>query len=337
MNPILEDLDASDRRLLRRRAMPTFVPLMLATLAKSAFSDPAWVFEAKLDGQRSLLWRRRSTVRLITRNEKDRTSHYPDLVEAILGHEAAPMVADGEIVAFHGDVTSFSRLQERMQNSRPTARQVAAVPVVFYLFDLMWFDGYDLSALPLLARKSVLRRAIVFGDTIRFSEHLDEEGEVAFRAACEKGWEGLIAKRASAPYTHGRSKDWLKFKCVNEQEFVVLGWTDPHGARSGLGALLVGYYDDGELRFGGKVGTGFGERELAMLTGRLTPLERADPPVADAKGLSMKGVHWVRPELVAQVGFGEWTPDGKLRHPRYLGLRDDKRPKQVVRERASGT
>jgi DNA ligase D-like protein (predicted ligase) len=337
MHPILEELEARERRLLRRRAMPRFTPLMLATLAKHAFSDPAWVFEAKLDGQRSLLWRRRSTIRLITRNEKDRTSHYPDLVEAVGRKDTASLIADGEIVAFRGDVTSFARLQERMQNARPSAAQIAAVPVFFYLFDLLWFDGFDLSALPLIARKSVLRRAIAFEDPIRFSEHLDEDGEVAFRAACEKGWEGLIAKRASAPYIHARSTDWLKFKCVNEQEFVVLGWTDPHGARSGLGALLVGYHEDGELRFGGKVGTGFGERELAMLRRRLIPLERSAPPVADTKGLSTKGVHWVKPELVAQVGFGEWTPDGKLRHPRYLGLRDDKRPEQVVREGASAS
>jgi bifunctional non-homologous end joining protein LigD len=334
MHPILEHLDAGERRLIRRRAMPAFTPLMLATLAKEAFSDPGWVFEAKLDGQRSLLWRRGSTVRLITRNEKDRTSHYPDLVEAVGRVETAPLIADGEIVAFRGDVTSFARLQERMQNARPNARQVAAVPVLFYLFDLIWFDGYDLSPLPLLARKSILRQAIAFEDPIRYSEHLDEEGEAAFRAACEKGWEGLIAKRAASAYTHARSSDWLKFKCVAEQEFVVLGWTDPHGARSGLGALLVGYHEDGELRFGGKVGTGFGERELAMLRGRLGPLERSSAPVVDTKGLTMKGVHWVRPELVAQVGFSEWTPDGKLRHPRYIGLRDDKRPDQVVRERA---
>ncbi|HEV3475077.1 MAG TPA: non-homologous end-joining DNA ligase [Actinomycetota bacterium] len=336
MHPILEGLDPSERRLLRRRAMPTFTPLMLATLAKQAFSDPAWVFEPKLDGQRSLLWKRRSTVRLITRNEKDRTSHYPDLVEAVRKEDGPALIADGEIVAFLGEVTSFSRLQERMQNSRPSAAQVAAVPVAFYLFDLIWFDGYDLSALPLLARKSALRQAILFQDPIRFSEHLEEEGELAFRAACEKGWEGLIAKRAAAPYTHARSRDWLKFKCVNEQEFVVVGWTDPHGARSGLGALLVGYYEDGELRFGGKVGTGFDARELTMLTSRLARLEQPASPVAETKGLTRKGVHWVRPELVAQVGFSEWTPDGKLRHPRYKGLRDDKRPEQVVRERAQG-
>lgn len=314
--------------------MPDFVQPMLATLAKDAFSDPAWVFEAKLDGQRSLLWRRRSTVRLITRNQKDRTSHYPDLVEAARRHGSPALIADGEIVAFHGDVTSFARLQERMQIARPSAAQVAAVPVVFTLFDLIWFDGYDLSALPLLTRKSVLRSALVFEDPIRYSEHLDEDGETAFRAACERGWEGLIAKRAASPYTHARSRDWLKLKCVNEQEFVVLGWTEPKGSRSRLGALLVGYHEEGDLRYGGKVGTGFGERELAMLAGRLRPLEQPTPPVVDTKGLTRKGVHWVRPKLVAQIAFGEWTPDGRLRHPRYIGLRDDKRPEQVVRERA---
>jgi DNA ligase D-like protein (predicted ligase) len=270
---------------------------------------------------------------LITRNEKDRTSHYPDLTEAILRDETSPLIADGEIVAFDGDLTSFSRLQARMQNARPTTVQVVAVPVYFYLFDLIWFDGYDLSALPLHARKSLLREAFAFDDPIRFSEHLDEDGESAFRAACEKGWEGLVAKRAASPYAHARSKDWLKFKCSNEQEFIVIGWTEPRGARSGLGALLVGYYEDGDLRFGGKVGTGFNEQELQRLSARLRRLERSTSPLRDTKGIAMKGVHWVRPQLVAQVGFAEWTPDGKLRHPRYLGLRDDKSPAQVVRER----
>jgi DNA ligase D-like protein (predicted ligase) len=333
MDP-LDVLDPADRTLLRKAAMPTFTPPMLATLTKHVFSDPAWVYEPKLDGQRSLLWRRGDTVRLLTRNEKDYTSHYPDLARAILGNDSAPLIADGEIVAFDGDVTSFSMLQNRMGNARPTSGQAVAVPVYFYLFDLIWFDGYDLSALPLTARKAILRGAIAFADPLRFSEHLDEDGETAFHAACEKGWEGLVAKRAASPYTHARSKDWLKFKCVNEQEVIVIGWTDPKGGRSGLGALLVGYHYDGELRFGGKVGTGFNEQELARLSARLAPLERRTSPLADTKGIQVKGTHWVEPELVAQVGFTEWTPDGKLRHPRYLGLRDDKSPADVVRERA---
>jgi DNA ligase D-like protein (predicted ligase) len=334
MDPALERLDPGDRKLLRLSAMPAFTQPMLATLTKQVFSDPDWVYEPKLDGQRSLLWRRGKTVRLLTRNEKDRTAHYPDLSAAIARDETPPLIADGEIVAFDGDVTSFSRLQGRMQNARPNAANVAAVPVYFYLFDLIWFDGYDLSALPLVARKSVLRTAIGFQDPIRFSEHLDEDGEVAFKAACAKGWEGLVAKRAASPYTHARSKDWLKFKCSNEQEFIVIGWTEPRGSRSGLGALLVGYHEGDTLQFGGKVGTGFNEQELTRLSAKLRRLERSTSPLVDTKGIATKGVHWVRPQLVAQVGFAEWTPDGKLRHPRYLGLRDDKSADQIVRERA---
>ncbi len=237
-------------------------------------------------------------------------------------------------MAFDGDRTSFSRLQERMQNAHPSAAQVAAQPVVYYLFDLLWFDGADLTGEPLTARKEALRTAVAFGEPIVYSDHLEEDGVLAFRAACERGLEGLIAKRASSPYTPGRSRDWQKFKCVLEQEFVVLGWTDPQGSRSGIGALMVGYHEDGELRFGGKVGTGFNQRELDRLSAKLRRLERSTPPLADTAGAPRKGVHWVRPQLVTQVGFGEWTPDGKLRHPRYLGLRDDKSAADVVRERS---
>jgi bifunctional non-homologous end joining protein LigD len=318
---------------LRRRAMPRWVPPMLATLSKEVFSDPAWIYEIKLDGQRSLLFRRGPSTRLVTRNQKDRTSHYPELVEAFDQAPDADLIADGEIVAFEGPRTSFSRLQNRMGNARPTPQQVRAVPVHMVIFDLLWFEGYDLSALPLLARKEVLRRAFTFRDPLRYSDHIEADGEPAYRAACEQGLEGLIAKRADSPYTHGRSRDWLKFKCVNEQEFVVVGWTDPQGSRSGIGALLVGYHEGPELRFAGKVGTGFGRDELDRLARLLSSLERADSPVSRTAGLPRKGIHWVGPELVAQVGFSEWTPDGKLRHPRYLGLRDDKEPGQVVRER----
>jgi bifunctional non-homologous end joining protein LigD len=322
-----------DRTRLRRTPMPRWTPPMLATLSKDVFSDPGWVYEVKLDGQRSLVFRKGTSLRLMTRNAKDRTSHYPDLVDALEAAAAADLIADGEIVAFDGERTSFSRLQERMQNPRPSARQVEDVPVFLFLFDLLWFDGYDLSRLPLLARKRALRSAITFGEKLRFSDHIREDGVELFHAACERGLEGLIAKRADSPYTPGRSRNWLKFKCVQEQELVIVGWTDPQGARQGIGALLVGYHEGHDLRFAGKVGTGFSERVLRELHRRLAPLEQTDPPVSPSKGLPKKGVHWVRPELVAQIGFSEWTDDGKLRHPRYLGLRDDKRPDEVVRER----
>jgi DNA ligase D-like protein (predicted ligase) len=313
--------------------MPQWIQPMLATLSKDVFSDPAWIYEVKLDGQRSLLFRSGSSIRLMTRNQKDYTSHYPDLVSAIEGAAGADLIADGEIVAFDGPRTSFSRLQARMGNARPSAQQIGDVPVYYALFDLLWFDGYDLSGLPLVARKEALHRAFAFDDPLRYSDHIETDGEPAYRAACEQELEGLIAKRAAAPYVGGRSREWLKFKCVNEQEFVVVGWTDPRGSRSGIGALLVGYYEGPELRFAGKVGTGFGHAELERLARLLAPLEQPDPPVTPTPGLPRLGVHWVRPELVAQAGFSEWTGDGKLRHPRYLGLRDDKEPRQVIRER----
>jgi DNA ligase D-like protein (predicted ligase) len=320
----------SDR--LRRRATPRWLSPMLATLSGDVFSNPAWVYEVKLDGQRSLLFRKGSSIRLMTRNQKDRTSHYPELVEGIEGAAVADLVADGEIVAFDGERTSFSRLQARMGNPRPTSGEMRAIPVRMVIFDLLWFGGYDLTALPLVARKDVLRHAFTFDDPIGYSEHIEGDGEPAYRAACQQGLEGLIAKRSDSPYTSGRSRDWLKFKCVNEQEFVVVGWTDPKGSRAGIGALLVGYHDASELRFAGKVGTGFGQAELARLARLLRSMEQVDPPVTRTLGLPRKGIHWVRPELVAQVGFSEWTEDGKLRHPRYLGLRDDKHAHQVTRE-----
>jgi len=306
---------------------------MLATLTDHAFSDPAWIYETKLDGQRSLLFREDDAIRLMTRNRKDRTSHYPDLEGAARRAIGADLIADGEIVAFDGPRTSFSRLQGRMQNARPSAGLVAAQPVIYYLFDLLWVDGDDLRGLPLTERKDRLRDAIDFADPLRYSDHLEEDGELALRAACEQGLEGLIAKRSASPYVAGRSREWLKFKCVLEQEFVVIGWTDPQRSRTGIGALLVGYQQDGTLRYAGKVGTGFNQRELDRLAGMLTKLERATSPLSDTTAVQKKGVHWVRPKLVAQVGFGEWTPDGKLRHPRYLGLRDDKAAAEVVRER----
>jgi len=312
--------------------MPEWIAPMLATLTDRAFSDPAWIYETKLDGQRSLLFRRGDAIRLMTRNRKDRTSHYPDLERAARGAIDVDLIADGEIVVFDGDRTSFSRLQGRMQNARPSAALVAAEPVIYYLFDLLWIDGQDVTKLPLTERKDRLRRAIGFADPLRYSDHLEEDGELALRLACEQGLEGLIAKRATSPYVAGRSKEWLKFKCVLEQEFVVVGWTDPQRSRTGIGALLVGYHADGALRYAGKVGTGFNQRELDRLSAKLTRLERTTSPLADTTGVQKSGVHWARPELVAQVGFGEWTPEGKLRHPRYLGLRDDKAPAEVVRE-----
>jgi bifunctional non-homologous end joining protein LigD len=219
-----------------------------------------------------------------------------------------------------------------MQLSDPQAARRTGVPVYLYVFDLPRHEGEDLRELPLRKRKARLRRALSFHDRVRFTPHRNERGEEMFREACAKGLEGVIAKRADSAYRSGRSRDWLKFKCHAEQEIVIGGFTAPKGSRTEFGALLVGYYEDGRLRYAGKVGTGFGRDTLERLGRRLRELEQGESPFVDAHPVP-RGTRWVRPELVAQVAFGEWTRDGRLRHPRYLGLRDDKPARDVVRER----
>jgi DNA ligase D-like protein (predicted ligase) len=242
---------------------------------------------------------------------------------------------DGEIVAFEGRVTSFSRLQRRMQLTDPEAARRTGVEVFLYVFDLVHLAGHDTRELPLRVRKSLLRRALSFHGPVRYVTHRNAAGRESFRDACERGLEGIIGKRADSSYRSARSRDWLKFKCIAEQELVIGGFTAPKGTRTDFGALLVGYYDDGKLRYAGKVGTGFDQRTLQNLGSRLRELERSAPPFADEVKPRPAGVRWVRPELVAQIAFGEWTRDGRLRQPRYLGLREDKPARQVVRERAS--
>lgn len=308
---------------------------MLATLTDEPFSDPDWVFERKLDGVRCLAFRDRSPVRLLSRNRKTLNDTYPELAEALERQPAQRFIVDGEIVAFKGRVSSFERLQGRLGLADPARARASGIPVFYYLFDLLWLDGYDTTGLPLRDRKRLLRAAIGFSGPIRYSEHRDGEGEKLYQEACARGLEGVIAKRAASLYVHRRSPDWLKFKCVAEQELVVGGWTDPEGARTGFGALLVGYYDDGALVYAGKVGTGYDDATLSQLGARLRRLTRAHSPFARGNPPS-RATHWVQPTLVAQIGFTEWTRDGKLRHPRFLGLRDDKPARDVVRERSAG-
>jgi DNA ligase D-like protein (predicted ligase) len=303
---------------------------MKAKLTDRPFSDPNWVFERKLDGIRATVRREGGEVTLTSRTGNDLTSAYPELVEALEAEPAAEFVADGEIVAFDGSRTSFERLQGRMGIHDPRLARMTGIRVYLYLFDLLEFEGHDLTGLPLRKRKAALRRAFSFHGPVRYTPHRNERGEELFEQACAKGWEGLIAKRADSPYRHGRSGDWLKLKCSFEQELVIGGFTPPQGSRKRFGALLVGYYEDGELRYAGKVGTGFSERTLAELGDKLEALEISNCPFA-RDGLPRQA-RWVEPRLVAQIAFGEWTRDGKLRHPRYLGLREDKPAAEVVRE-----
>ncbi|MEV4267764.1 non-homologous end-joining DNA ligase [Kribbella sp. NPDC049584] len=329
MNELLDDLPPGVRARLRP-GQAEWVPPMLATLTEDRFSDPGWLYERKLDGERCLIYRSNNAADLYSRNRKQLNNSYPELVEAIAAQQGE-FVADGEIVAFQGNSTSFARLQPRMQVSDPDAARRSGVAVYLYLFDLLHLAGHDLTGLELRQRKALLRKAIAYHGPLRYTPHRNTEGESYWKHACRQGWEGVIAKRADAPYAQGRSRDWLKFKCAAEQEFVIGGYTDPQGTRIGFGALLIGYYERGQLRYAGKVGTGYDQRTLTQLGQQLEALERDEPAFTGGK-LPRLRVHWVEPRLVAQVGFTEWTRDGQLRHPRFQGLRRDKAPLDVVRE-----
>jgi DNA ligase D-like protein (predicted ligase) len=311
--------------------VPDWQSPTLATLTDERFSDPDWIFERKLDGVRGLAFRDRDRIRLLSRNRLSLNNTYPEIVEALAQQKTSGFVMDGEIVAFQGRRTSFARLQGRSGITDPTAARAAGIPVFYYVFDLLNVDGEDITGRPLLQRKRLLRNTFSFDDPLRFTTHRVKDGESAYRAACERGDEGVIAKLAESTYESGRSRHWLKFKCSRDQEFVVVGYTAPKGSRVGLGALLLGYYDGADLLYAGKVGTGFDDATLRTLHEQLARIGQTISPITKGS-VREPAAHWVRPKLVAQVAFGEWTRDGKLRHPRYLGLRSDKSPDEVVRE-----
>jgi DNA ligase D-like protein (predicted ligase) len=296
---------------------------MKAVLSGTPFSDPDWIFERKLDGIRAIAIKDDSGVSVMSRTAHRMNDQFPELVRALEKEASDDFIVDGEIVAFENGITSFARLQQRAREH---------VPVFLYAFDLPRHEGEDLRPLPLRERKARLRRGLDFHGPIRFNPHRNgEHGEELYREACRKGLEGVIAKRADSPYFGGRSRDWLKLKCHAEQELVIGGFTAPKGSREEFGALLVGYYDAGVLRYAGKVGTGFAQETLRTLGTRMRELEQDKSPFEPFKPIP-PGTRWLRPELVAQIAFSEWTRDGRLRHPRYIGLREDKPAREVVRE-----
>ncbi len=289
-------------------SFPEWLVPMAATLTDRRFTGPEWTFERKLDGIRMLAFKQGSDVRLRSRNQLPLDGSYRAVADAIRQLPVGDAIFDGEATGAWG-------------------RQGDAD---YHVFDVLWLDGRDLTALPLEVR----RRAL---DAIEFRPPVSRVGELRDAApwerACAEGWEGVIAKRRDSIYEHRRSPHWLKMKCEESQELVVGGFTDPQGVRVGLGALLVGYFEKPDFCFAGKVGTGFDTSMLRDLRARLDRLEIPAPPFTKGKGLPRKGAHWVRPEVVVQVAFIEWTGHGKLRHPRFLGLRNDKSAADVVRER----
>ncbi|MEV5776561.1 non-homologous end-joining DNA ligase [Streptomyces antimycoticus] len=335
MSDPLWALSPAERRLLRPvthgHGLEGREP-MLATLTHERFSDERWLYERKLDGERCVAVREGGRVDLFSRNGLSAASAYPELIDALTERATVDWVLDGEVVAFEHGRTSFARLQPRMHVSSPEQARRTGVTVYYYLFDVQAIGDHDVTALPLRRRKSLLRPLLTWSDPLRLTAYRYRDGETYYRDACAHGWEGLIAKRVDSSYQHGRSRDWLKLKCERRQELVIGGWTDPRRTRPGLGALLLGYFSDGDLVYAGKVGTGFDTRTLEALARQLTELRTPTCPFTRGAPPTGSGVNWARPELVAEIAFTEWTAEGRLRHPRFLGLRRDKPAREVVRE-----
>lgn len=333
MKKTLESVKQHPGRHAKRIKIPQWIKPMLATLTKTYFSDPQWIYEEKFDGIRALAYKSNKKVTLYSRNKQIMNDAYPEIVEALAKQKEKSFIIDGEIVALKHKVSSFEKLQQRMKLSNAEEERETRVKVYYYVFDLLYLDGHEATKLPLLDRKKLLQTMLTFNDTVRFTEHIENKGLPFFKQACKKGWEGIIAKQKDSPYIGKRSRDWLKFKCIAEQELVIGGYTDPAGSRIGFGALLLGYYKNGKLHYAGKVGTGFTEETLTNLSKKMKVLEQKKCPFTTDSSLPRKNIHWLKPTLVAQIAFAEWTSYNKLRQPRFLGLRFDKKAKDVVQEK----
>jgi len=288
---------------------PEWLEPMAATLTADRFGGEGWTFERKLDGIRMLAFKRGANVRLLSRNQLVLTGGYPKVAAAIAALPIEDAILDGEATGAWG-------------------RQGRAD---YHVFDVLWLNGRNVTGLPLAERRQLLE-SIPFPLPLARVQPLP--GPEPWARACREGWEGVIAKRLDSPYEHRRSKHWLKMKCEASQELVVGGFTDPQGKRVGLGALLLGYFEGDDFVFAGKVGTGLDTRLLTDLRQRLDPLRVPSPPFTKGTGLPRLRMHWVKPKVVVQVAFTEWTSHGKLRHPRLLGVRLDKAAREVTRERA---
>jgi ATP-dependent DNA ligase len=283
-----------------KSSFPEWVEPMAATLTQERFAGPEWIFEQKFDGIRLIAYKRDGNVQLFSRNRLPQTC--PAVARAIAALSARELILDGEI--------TWDRSS------------------TYHVFDILWMDGSDLTSLPLEERRAILHSLPLASPLAPVQAIGDAE---PWQRAAREGWEGVIAKRRGSRYEQRRSPHWLKMKCEASQELAVGGFTDPQGARVGLGALLVGYYDGDDFVFAGKIGTGFDTRILLDLRRRLDAIAVPAPPFTRATGLPRRA-HWVRPEIVVQVAFIEWTVHGKLRHPRLIGVRFDKNAREVVRE-----
>lgn len=316
----------------RKAPMPEHIRVALATLADAPFSDPGWLFEIKWDGGRTLSALRDGKVQLWSRSQRDVTREYPELSQLAANVDAGAAWLDGEVVALDSEGRSdFQKLQLRFSVQKPSAQLLEQVPVVYYVFDLLYFDGYDIRNVPLIERKALLKEVLREDSRVRYSDHVLEKGKELFEVAVEKHLEGIVAKKISSPYPAGRTSAWLKIKLDQDIDAVVGGWTDPRGTREYFGALLVGLYEAGKLEYIGSVGTGFSHEVQQKLWPQLQNLRVSECPF-EAEPSTREQAYWVKPELVARVRFAGWTEARHLRAPRFLGLQEDRDPKECTFE-----
>ncbi len=312
---------------------------MLATLVDEPFSNDEWIYETKWDGFRAVCFVKNGSARFVSRNQLDMTHQYPELVGVGGQVDAKEAILDGEIVALdHDGMPRFQLLQPRVGRRKKSDIEalLGKAKIVYFVFDLLYVDGHDLMSCSVVERKAALERILRPASFIKFSEHIVGDGE-AFFAQIEKfRLEGMMAKRIASHYVQRRSSDWLKIKTVERSEVVVAGYTAPRGSRSHFGALVVGLYRDKELHYVAHVGGGFNQKTLAGIHKLMQPLRTRQSPFVDTPKTN-EPVQWLKPKLVAEVKFSEWTADGHLRHPVFIGLREDKRPDQCRFEPQRGT
>jgi bifunctional non-homologous end joining protein LigD len=310
----------------RASRMPDVIHPMLATLVDDPFSHLEWIFETKWDGFRSVCFVKNGTARFMSRNQIDMTAQYPELADVGKQVESKRAILDGEIVALDQDgLPRFQLLQPRVGRKSGLQALRGRGKIVYYVFDLLYRDGYDLTPCSVVERKQALEQILRPATFIKLSEHIEGGGEAFFKQIEKFHLEGMIAKRAGSPYVQKRSRDWLKVKTIQRSEVVVGGYTEPRGSRSYFGALVVGLYQDRQLHYVAHVGGGFNQRTLATLYKTMQPLKTKQNPFVDAPKTN-EPVQWLKPKLVAEVKFSEWTADARLRHPVFVGLREDKKP-----------
>ncbi|MBA3514413.1 MAG: DNA ligase [Pyrinomonadaceae bacterium] len=318
----------------KRIAMPNLIKPMLATLVDEPFSNPDWLYETKWDGVRAVCFISRGKARFISRNQIEMTAQYPELADIAQSIRGSSVILDGEIVALdENGVSRFQLLQRRLgrKNAGDIQRLAASTRIGFYVFDLLYLDGFDLMGCKLIDRKASLEAILQSSKNIRYSDHIIGEGEKLFQEVAKVPLEGMIAKRLESTYAQRRSPEWLKVKTIQQSEVVVGGYTKPRNSREYFGALVVGLYRDGKLHYVAHTGGGFNHQTLAQIYKLMQPLKTKDCSFID-KPKTNEPVQWVKPRLVAQVKFSEWTADARMRHPVFLGLREDKKAEHCVFE-----